>query len=249
MPSVILTRSADDNRAVAPLFEARGCAVHSAPMIELRPLPKDMCGLRSVRRLAGGERVLITSAYAAELWLDLRETDFHEHPPAGYLVVGETSAALLRESDPDVPIEAVAGSADELLRDERVAGRAAEGRILYPCSTERRDTLVDGLARLGFDLVELPLYSPVRPADARANLQAALADATPPLGIAFFSPSAVAHFFTLGVQLPGHVVIGAIGATTAGALAGRGIADPVVPERPDAGALAGALARALAEAG
>ncbi len=249
MPSVILTRSADDNRAVAPLFEARGCAVYSAPMIELRPLPKDMCGLRSVRRLAGGERVLITSAYAAELWLDLRETDFHEHPPAGYLVVGETSAALLREGDPDVPIDAVAPSADDLLRHERVAGRVMGGRILYPCSTERRDTLVDGLAGLGIDLVELPLYSPVRPADARPTLLAALADAGPQLGIAFFSPSAVTNFFTLGIQLPDRVVIGAIGATTAAALAGRGIANPVLPEHPGADALAGALARALAGVG
>jgi uroporphyrinogen-III synthase len=246
MSSIILTRSADDNRAIAPLFEARGFVVLSAPMIELRPLPKDMCGLRSVRRLAGGEEVLITSAYAADLWLDLRETDFHEHPPAGYYVVGEKSAALLRDGDPETPILAVADSGDELLGHPSLAVDAGGRRLLYPCSAGRRDALVDGLAARGFDVIELPLYAPVRPADARDSLLAALASATAsatsPLAIAFFSPSAVESFFSLGVPLPSDAIIAAIGPTTADALAARGVGATVVAGSPRAEAMAEVLA-------
>jgi len=242
MPSIILTRSPEDNARIAPLFESRGFEVYSAPMIELRPIPKDACGVRQVRRLAGGEPVLLTSAYATELWLDLRETDFHEHAPAGYYVVGETSAELLREGDPDAPIITVAGSGEELLRDERIA---AVERILYPCSTERRDTLVEGLRARGVEVIDLPLYSPALPFESRALLPQILTSAPGPLVIAFFSPSAVHHFFILSPNIPGNTIFAAIGATTAAALRERGIEHVVQPDHPSAEALAEAAREAM----
>ncbi|MDB5034458.1 MAG: Uroporphyrinogen synthase [Chlorobi bacterium] len=242
MPSIILTRSAGDNRAIAPLFESRGLAVRSAPMIEFLPLPKDMCGLRSVRRLAGGDAVLITSAFAADLWLDLRETDFREHAPSGYYVVGATSADLLRDGDPEIPIRAVADSVEELLA-ESFAGVDA---VLYPCSTERRDIAVDRLRERGIDVMELPLYSPGVPSGARAMLNRALAAGDPPAAILFFSPSAVRNFHALDPVLPSGVLFGAIGATTATALRERGHDDVIIPPAPTVELLAEAIARALA---
>jgi|GEM_PF-1665755 len=239
LPSVILTRSDEDNRAIAPYFGARGFVVHSVPMIELRPLPADQCGLRSVRRLAGGEPVLLTSAYAADLWLDLRETDFREHVPSGYYVVGRRSAALLRDGDPEVPVLAVADSGEELLRGSFQGVR----RLLYPCSTERRDPLVNGLRGRGVDVVELPLYSPVIPAGSRLLLSETFAAAEAPVAIAFFSPSAVRNFFNLAPDIPRNTIFAAIGRTTAGALEERGIRDIVLPEHPDAEALAAILSR------
>jgi uroporphyrinogen-III synthase len=153
MPSIILTRTADDNRESAHHFEARGWRVHSAPMIELRAIPRDACGIRSVKRLAGGEPVLITSAHAADLWLDMRETEFAEENPEAYYVVGRRSAEILRQSDPDVPIRVVARSGEDLL----AADFGGVGRLLYPCSAERRDTLVEGLRQRGVDVIDLPL--------------------------------------------------------------------------------------------
>ncbi|MEO5929660.1 MAG: uroporphyrinogen-III synthase [Candidatus Kapaibacterium sp.] len=243
MPSIILTRSDDDNRAIAPLFEICGLAVRSAPMIELLPLPKDMCGLRSVRRLAGGDAVLITSAFAADLWLDLRETDFREHAPDGYYVVGATSADLLRDGDPEIPIRAVADSVEELLRMEGFAGVEA---MLYPCSTERRDLAVDRLRERGIDVIELPLYSPGMPSGARDALNDALAADDPPSAILFFSPSAVRNFHALHPVLPPGILFGAIGPTTAAALLERGHADVIIPPAPRAALLADAIAAALA---
>jgi uroporphyrinogen-III synthase len=234
VPSLLLTRSAEDNARTAPIFERRGFTVYSVPMIELRPIAKDACGTRQVRRLAGGEPVLLTSAFATELWLDLRETDFHEHAPAGYYVVGESSAELLREGDPDVPIRAVARSAEELLRD----GFEGVGRLLYPCSTERRDTLVDGLRERGVDVVDMPLYSPALPAASRELLPRILTTVAGPLVIAFFSPSAVEGFFRLSPDFPPTAIFAAIGATTAAALHARGIEHVLQPDEPNAEAMA-----------
>lgn len=238
MSSIILTRSAEDNREIAPLFERRGDTVYSVPLIELRPLPKDMCGIRSVRRLAGGEPVLLTSAHAADLWLDLRETDFREHAPEGYFLVGEESRRLVRDADPAVPIRAVAGSGEELLRLEL----GGVERLLYPCSTERRDSLVDALRERGIDVVELPIYSPELPAESRRLLPEILAAAAPPVSIAFFSPSAVRNFFAIVPEIPRNAIFAAIGRTTASALREWGVQEIILPERPTSESLADALA-------
>ncbi len=239
MPSVILTRPLEENQRVAPCFEALGFAVHSVPLIELRPLAKDMCGLRSVRRLAGGEVVLLTSAYAADLWLDLRESDFREHAPLGYVVVGDVSAKLLREADPGVPIRALADYGEELLHCQSLKGIE---RMLYPCSMERRDALVDALRARGIDIVELPLYAPVLPEGSRELLPQALAGAEQPVTIAFFSPSAVRNFFSILPEIPRNAIFAAIGRTTAHALHERGVVDVIIPDRPSSEALAHALA-------
>jgi uroporphyrinogen-III synthase len=239
--SLILTRSAEDNARIAPLFERRGFTVYSVPMIELRPLSKDACGTRHVRRLAGGEPVVLTSAYATELWLDLRETDFHEHAPAEYYVVGESSAALLREGDPEIPIRAIARSAEDLLRERFDAVE----RILYPCSTERRDTLVEGLRARGIDVIDLPLYSPALPTASRELLPRILTTVPMPVAIAFFSPSAVENFFRLSPNIPDGTIFAAIGPTTAQALRDRGVEGIVQPEEPSAEAMAERLGETM----
>lgn len=236
--SIILTRSFEENRRIAPLFEAEGFRVHDLPMIELHPIPRDVCGLRSVGRIAGGEPVLLTSSYATDLWLDLRETDFRAMPPSAYYVVGERSAALLRDADPDIPIVAVADSGAKLLE---ICPFAGVTELLYPCSTERRDPLVEGLRARGVHVVDLPLYRPALPEGARQRLALVMAQAEPPAAIVFFSPSAVANFFSLRPQNPSDLIFAAVGPTTAEALREAGIASIAVPDRPSASALAALL--------
>src|SRR5437016_64519 len=157
MPTIILTRSAADNARVAQMFAAPGVRVVSVPMIELRTLPADECGLRAVCRVSNGLPVLITSSYAAELWLDLRETDFADAHPQAYFGVGKLSAELLRKSDPNVPVRVVATSGSELLR----ADLQGITKLLYPCSLRRRDELVNGLKNRGIGIIELPLYETI----------------------------------------------------------------------------------------
>ena len=226
---------------MAPLFGAQGFAVVDMPLVELRPIAGDACGTRQVRRLAGGEPVLLTSAFATDLWLDLRESEFREHTPRAYYVVGRRSARLLAESDPDVPIAAVAESGEQLLTNDFQDVRT----LLYPCSTARRDAVVDALVARGIDVVELPLYSPALPDGARERLAGALAADARPVAIVFFSPSAVDNFFRLSPVIPSGAIFGAIGETTAGVLRAHGVASPVVAEHPDPALLARMLAHVM----
>lgn len=232
MPSVILTRSHRENSRIAPLFESRGLTVRSAPMIELRRIAMPGPDAVEISRV---DVVLLTSAFATGIWLELRAT--LPTPPGAYLVVGERSARLLAESDPDVPILAVADSASELLH------RISEGldRLLYPCSTERRDEIIDGLRSQGIQVVELPLYSPTLPENAAATLAAALNGTPEPIVFAFFSPSAVRNFFSLSPVIPSNAIFAAVGQTTAETLPEHGVRETIVPGTPDSESLAEAI--------
>lgn len=235
--TVLLTRTAGDNQRIAPLFAGHGFTVLQAPMITLQPLPRDQCGIRAVRRLAGDCPVMLTSAYAADLWLDMRETDFTQ-PPACYYLVGQRAQQIVAAGDPGVPVRAVAGSAAELC----ALIPASVQKILYPCSAERRPEPETALRARGVQVIDFPLYQPLAPVDAGDVLARALAAAGTELIVVFFSPSAVHHFFGLNPELPPHTGFAAIGPTTAEALARHGIAHPVMADRPDAGVLAGLLA-------
>ncbi len=200
-------------------------------MIELLPIAVDDSMLRRVGR---GDHVLLTSTFAARLWLDLRR---RLPAPAGYITVGERSAALLRASDPGVPVVATAGSGAELACGDLSGVR----RVLYPCSTERRDETVEALTGRGMHLMEFPLYAPVRPAGAGESLRKALDRQKGRITIAFFSPSAVRNCFSLRPGFRGDTIFGAIGGTTATAIRAEGIAEVARAAEPRAGALADAL--------
>jgi uroporphyrinogen-III synthase len=241
MPSIILTRSLEDNLQTAPLFEERGFTVHSAPMIELRPVARDVWMVRAAKQITRRESVLLTSVHATEIWLEMRKQEFRGIEPQGYYVVGETSARMLRAADPAVPVRAVASSGEELLN----AGFDGVTGMIYPCSARRRGALVDALRRHGIKIIELPLYMPDRPESSHQVLRQALDDArkAPPVILAFFSISAVENFFSLPVDIPEGAIFAAIGKTTAEALRERGVSAVVLPDAPSAEALADALVR------
>jgi uroporphyrinogen-III synthase len=210
-------------------------------MIELRPLEIDADRLKREGGIVGDEPVIITSAHAADIWLGLRRTTFRQPDPRGYYVVGETGGAKLRESDPHVPVLAVASSADELLMGDFDGAR----RLLYPCSGQRRDMLVDRLRERGIEVAELPLYAPGRPESSQKWAEEALrrAAVAPPLILCFFSPSAVRNFLSLPLEIPEGAIFAAIGPTTADALREEGVADILMAAEPRAGALAEMLAK------
>lgn len=226
MTSVILTRTEEENSRVAPLFEEHGFVVYSVPAIDLVPLGGDSMVLPE--KVGGDDPVLLTSMFATRLWLDVLRSASSIYRPSGYYIVGRGSARLLKEDSGDVQIHAVADSAEELLLHD-FPGVA---RILYPCSTRRRDGLPEGLLQRGIELVEMPLYSPHPPEDIRERLQSVLAIASPPVIFTFFSPSAVNNLFDHAGDRPGSAIFAAIGQTTADALRQRGIASIIIPEHP-----------------
>jgi uroporphyrinogen-III synthase len=185
--------------------------------------------------------VLVTSAHAAERWLALRRTAFADDAPAHYLVVGASAARALAEGDPMVPVLAVVPMASAL----ESAIPSAVRRLVYPCSTARRSEGIEIFRSRGIEVVEIPLYEPVLPAGAGARLADVLARTSPPHVIVFFSPSAVANWFSLRSDILPDSIFVAIGPTTADALRAHGVTDVTTATGTGGASLAEAIDRSL----
>lgn len=251
MPTILLTRTWQENQRAGEFFRQRGFQVLAAPMIEILPIPPNRSTLQrwiaDVAEEAAEVRsaILLTSITATNQWLRLLPDIPVEAGQLCYLVVGDNSATLLRQHTPNCQIAAVANSAAELLRQLPHSLAPLPTTILYPCSTQRRDELVAGLRNGGARVHELPLYQPQLPANAAQQLHDALTAAPPPLCITFFSPSAVANFISLQPKLPPGAIFAAVGGTTAQALWERGITEVIVPSQPSTLLLADAILEAL----
>ncbi|MCC7438234.1 MAG: uroporphyrinogen-III synthase [Armatimonadetes bacterium] len=240
MPTLLLTRTSQENQRVGEYFQQRGFQVLAAPMIELLPIPPSYSMLQHWVAEAAAEAdsaILLTSITATSQWLRLLPDLPVEATRLRYLIVGERSAGLLRQHYPSCQIVSIAASATELLRHIQ----PPPATILYPCSTQRRDELVVGLRSGGAEVVELPIYQPQLPANAAHQLRDALLAANSPLCIAFFSPSAVVNFISLQPKLPRGAIFAAVGSTTAEALRDHGITEVIVPAQPNPAMLADAI--------
>lgn len=267
-PLVILTRAESDNQRVAPFFQEQGLQVLSVPLLEIHDLPVD---LENIPNEFGPYLVLVTSSRSTTRWLELRPS-LKNRDLRGYLVVGRQSAVRLHEANPDTPVLVTRHSIEEMLEEianlrrtfphvvEDVAPEASKllrmgseiTTILYPCSARRRNEGVIGLQKLGFRVVELPLYEPVLPAGNTASLMNALTGVHRPTVLTFFSPSAVENFFQIvyssrdeegELNFPEGLHFAAIGETTADALCEQGIEEVIVPDLPEAEMLARKVAR------
>jgi uroporphyrinogen-III synthase len=241
MATIILTRSDADNDRVGVELRACGHDTVSAPMIELRPIVHDAEHLERLATAVRGSTVLLTSATATERWLELRQGPFAGDAPSHYLVVGASSALRLNELDPTVPILAVVPTAAELAD----AVPSAVRRIFYPCSTARRREGIDPFRERGIDVIELPLYEPVLPADAARRLDRVLSESSPPRVLVFFSPSAVANWFSLRSDILPDSIFVAIGPTTADSLHAHGVTDVTTAGGTGGAALCDAIERSL----
>jgi uroporphyrinogen III methyltransferase/synthase len=254
-PTILLTRSHEENERIAPEIHRYGFRTLSVPMIEFHPLAVDPLGFRTTNKLTGEEPILLTSSRATGAWLELRSGAFADLHPSGYILVGARSAVMLGDADPDTSILVVAESVADLLSSDHAAEifRGVE-TIVYPCSSLRREELVEGLRARRIRLCELPLYRPVVPADASAALRRVieplLGEGSDPLAFLFFSPSAVDNFFELlsfPLQSipPRRAIFCAIGTTTADALRRKGITEVIIPPHPNLAALLEVLALRL----
>jgi uroporphyrinogen-III synthase len=123
-------------------------------------------------------------------------------------------------------------------------------RVLFPCAAGAREELPSALEAAGARVDRVVAYATVVPDEAAADLRKALAQ--PVDAVTFTSPSAVAHLFDLlgearARELARSARFAAIGPTTAGALAARGVARAVVSQRQTGEDLAQALEAAFAE--
>ncbi len=115
-------------------------------------------------------------------------------------------------------------------------------RVVVTRSRAQSPTLVDALRREGAEVVALPTIEIVDPADGGTALAEAAARVRHFDWVAFTSANAVERIFThfADARALGETRVAAVGASTAAALAARGVVADLVPER--------ALAEAVAEA-
>lgn len=239
-PHILLTRPASETERSLQLYQHLGLPVHSVPLVELASCPLDPERLRSLLDQPF-DALLLTSGTAAERWFDCRLSVAR----CRWLVVGERAAAVIRRNNLDGEILTVQPSGAALLEwvDRMTDGRPR--RVIYPCSADRTNALVDGLRRRGVDVEEVHLYRPELPAHAPDQLRATLDEvAGSPVVFMFHSPSAVLNFFRCNWEAPAGAIFAAIGPTTAAPLRERGL-DPLVPAQPTDTDLAEAIAHRL----
>lgn len=194
--NILLTREEQKNRELKNILQSKGHIVFDCPMIELCPISTDPCGTRSIRNMTKKSPVLITSKFACELWLDMRETYFAEAEPTYYVVVGETSAQMLQEADPNVPIKYLLNSSNELVNCDF----SNIDRLLYPCSKIRRSEVFEILKAKGVQVIDFVLYENLLPKNAAKDLENLLKKNFIHV-VVFYSSSAVRNFFHLYNQL------------------------------------------------
>ncbi len=211
-PTVVLTRDEADNLRIAPLFEKEGLYVCSFPAIQIQNYEVETWEIPVDEPYI----VLLTSSRATLRWLSLQERLLN-HRINGYLIVGQTSATMLRDVELHTQILMEHSSIEELLEEllhlrhtaQLLNGTTSSSqlsvlhpdssvvRVLYPCNARRRDEGVNGLRQMGYEVVELPLYEPVSPTSQRSELLEMIDQKGEPIILPFFSPSAVENFFRI----------------------------------------------------
>lgn len=245
-PTVLLTRSAEDNTLIAPVFHAAGLATVLLPAIVIAE-PEDWTPVDdAIADLASFDGVFFTSRNAVRMFL--RRLD--EKLPDGrsairslmVAAVGAKTEEALEDEDVRVDVVPEIGAAENLLAslDEMdLTGK----RYLFPKSSIARDVLPTELRDRGAQVDEIVVYRTVPP-DA-GNLDAirnGLVEGSIQCA-AFFSPSAVRNVVQLlGSLCMQETVIAAIGMTTAGAARAMGLTVGIVAEAPDSDGLAAAIA-------
>lgn len=212
MARIALTTTSDRALGLTATVESLGHEPVILPCIQFQP--SDVRHLVSARDACmRSDWLFVTSARAVgALWPE------GGIPDVRVAAVGAATAEAIRRAggSPDV-----VGSAGAAQLVARIEGEVRESLVLFPHAVTADLSAISVLESCGAVVDSRPVYDvrPVAPPE------------TPVDAVTFGSPSAVTGWcLTRGLD---NVVVGAIGATTTGALIERGRHPDVVPERPD----------------
>ena len=212
MARVGLTTTSDRALDLTTTVESLGHEPVVLPCIQLRP--SDVRHLKSARDACiRTDWLFVTSARAVGvLWPE------GGIPDVRVAAVGTATAEAVRRAgrSPDV-----VGSSGAAQLVSRIEGELSGSRVFFPHAVTTDLSVIDLLESAGALVDSRPVYDvrPVAPPETRVD------------AVTFGSPSAVTGW-CLSRSFD-DVVVGAIGATTAGALVERGRHPDVVPARPD----------------
>jgi len=198
--TVLVTRAAGQSSEFEALLARAGAQVIEMPALEIGP-PSSWGPLdREIAELASFDWLILTSANGVDFFLERllnRGQDVRALAGLQIAVVGQKTAASLRQwgLQPDfVPPDFVA---DQLVAHFPQQGALAETRVLFPrVESGGRQVLVAELSARGAEVVEVPAYQSGCPATiAPAALQALQTQSVD--AITFASSKTVRHFCQL----------------------------------------------------
>lgn len=245
-PTVLLTRSQEENERTAPLFEAAGLNVWSMPGVAIIA-PSDWTPVDdAIDRLHEYDGILFTSGNAVTRLIER----LRSHRPDGMQAMARLTIAAIGERTADaveaagltvsvVPDIATAEDLSSAIDDSMLRGK----RYLFPCSSIARTVLPDALRAAGASVEEVIVYRTVSPVATELDaVRDRLVDGSIRV-VAFFSPSAVRNVVQLlGLKCLVTARIAVIGPTTAAAARQTGLEPTVQPVEHTAEALAAAVA-------
>jgi uroporphyrinogen-III synthase len=227
-PAVLLTRSAEDAAPMAARLAAEGWRPLVWPVLEIRPT---------------GARVDLTGAQAV-LFTSRRAVAATAAAAIPALCVGAATAAAAQAAG-FAPARAADGDAAALAALVAATLDPADGPLVFPRGETVAGDLAGALRARGFAVAETVVYAAAPAAAAPPDLAAALG-AGAVRAATFWSPRGAAAFAALAAPWRAGLAATeavAISAAAAGPLAGLGFAAVAVAARPDAAAMAAALAR------
>lgn len=244
---VVVTRAERQAGDLLAAFAAAGAEAEPLPLLEIAP-PTDRRPVeRAASELGVHHWLVLTSANAARAFLPLAGGAL---PHAlRVAVVGERTAAVLRELDVEADLVATTSHAAGLA--EALRERVGRGvRIVLPQAADASPGLADALRAAGAEVTAVVAYEKRIPSAARAR--AAELFARQPLGWVTFTSGSTAHNFVtvLGEAWPRRLrelQAASIGPVTSAELRRLGVAPAAEAERPQPGALVEAVVAAHRE--
>lgn len=192
MKRVLVTRAAHQAGKLSEGLRAEGFAPVEVPVLEILP-PVDAAPLdAALRQIESYDWLIVTSANtvralverASFLGIDLQKV---KQPPAA--AVGEATAKAARKAGLEVAVVPEEYVAEALA--EALAGRVAQKKILLARAAVTRDVIPPVLRAAGAIVDEVDAYRNAVPAEAPAQLRAALAEGLD--AATFTSSSSVTH--------------------------------------------------------
>lgn len=251
MKRVLVTRAAHQAGKLSEGLRAQGFAPVEVPVLEILP-PADPAPLdAALRQFASYDWLIVTSANtvralverASFLGIDLQKI---KQPPAA--AVGEATAKAARKAGLEVAVVPEEYVAEALA--EALAGRVAQKKILLARAAVTRDVIPPVLRAAGSIVDEVEAYRNAVPAEAPAQLRAALAEG---LDAATFTSSssvthlrAVAEAAGIGFPLAGVMAV-SIGPVTSQTLREAGWEPAAEADPSDIPGLIAALAALTSE--
>ena len=194
--SIVVTRTREQASKLSKKLARLGADVIEFPTIRIRPAVDTGAIDAAISNLTNFGWVIFTSQNAVPIFFERLaavKRDARAFHACRVAAIGPATAQALeaRSIRPDlVPDEYVA---EALLAEmERLGVKGA--RILLPCAAEARNTLADGLAKLGADVTRIHLYDTVVPDDINADLRDAARSADI---VTFASSSTARNFFSI----------------------------------------------------